>query len=223
VTALDGASLHREAVTTLTSWRPPTPDQDSLRLAFLSYLAVQPDAWSRECAPGHLTASTLVIDEAHERVLLILHPRVGLWVQPGGHCEPGDSTLAGVALREATEESGIGGIILDPTPLHLSVHPITCSAGVPTRHLDVTFLGIAPRGAQAHASAESMDLAWWPVHALPSEVDTLPELVALATRRLGRRRRQGRQASRSRSSLTGNGPGNGTDTATTPVTPPSSW
>ena len=67
-----------------------------------------------------------------------------MWLQLGGHCEPGDHTLLDAAAREAREESGIGSLSFDPTPLALDVHPITCSLGVPTRHFDVQFLAVAP-------------------------------------------------------------------------------
>ncbi len=141
----------------------------------------------RSCAPGHLTASALVIDPSRRSVLLTLHPRAGMWLQLGGHCEPGDRTLLDVAAREAREESGIGALSFDPTPLGLHVHPITCSLGIPTRHFDVRYLAVAPEGAHAVSSDESLDLRWFPWDGLPEGVaPDLPRLVEAARQRLGR-------------------------------------
>jgi 8-oxo-dGTP pyrophosphatase MutT (NUDIX family) len=172
---------------TLRDWTPGSEGQRALREAFLAFLAARPDACRRACEPGHLTASAVLIDHEGRNVLLTLHPRVGRWIQLGGHCEPADDTLAAAALREAVEESGIEGLILDPEPLHLDVHPITCSLGLPTRHLDVRFLLRAPAGARARISDESTDLRWWPLDGLPTEIDTMPELVALARSRMSAR------------------------------------
>jgi len=176
-------SLHADAVSTLTGWKPESEPQEALRQAFLGFLAAREDACLRSCEPGHITASALVLDATAENVLLTLHPRVGRWLQLGGHCEPSDLSLVDAALREATEESGIRGLRIEPTPLHVDVHGITCSLGLPTRHFDVRFLVRAPVGAKPVRSAESIDLQWWPVEALPSNVDTVPELVELALSR----------------------------------------
>jgi coenzyme F420-0:L-glutamate ligase len=178
--------LHADA-TALVSAFETTRDVDaSVRQGFLGFLAARPDAMWRSCAPGHLTASALVI-EPSRRLVLLLHPRVGLWVQLGGHCEPGDHTMLDAAAREAREESGIGALSLDPTPLGLDIHPITCSLGVPTRHFDVRFLAMAPEGAEPVRSDESLDLQWFEWDALPERVSPeLPWLVEAARMRIGR-------------------------------------
>ena len=177
-------SLHRSAVDTLSAWRPTDPAQDTLRHAVLAFLDARADACLRECVPGHLTASALVIDHSGSHALLTLHPRVGRWLQLGGHCEPDDESVVAAALREATEESGVAGLTIDPIPAALHVHPVTCSLGVPTRHLDVQFVVRAPSGAEIECSDESLDLRWWPLAALPDESDHgLTQLAAAASAR----------------------------------------
>jgi 8-oxo-dGTP pyrophosphatase MutT (NUDIX family) len=172
------------AAAELRAWTAPDAGQDALRHALLAFLAARPDdACDRSCVPGHLTASALLLDAAAEHTLLTLHPRVGRWIQLGGHCEPGDGSLRAAALREAAEESGIDGLHIDPDPLHLDVHPVTCSLGVPTRHLDVRYLVRAPAGAVPRISAESDDLRWWPLDALPRDDDTVAAMVAAARSR----------------------------------------
>jgi len=180
-----GTALHRSAAATLQAWTPPDAAQDAMRHTYLAFLDAMPDACLRRCVPGHLTASALVVDPDRERVLLTLHPRVGRWIQLGGHCEPEDASVQDAALREAAEESGIDGLTLDPVPLELHTHPITCSLGVPTRHLDVRFLVVAPVGARPVRSAESDDLRWWPADALPpsAEHETVARMLALARSR----------------------------------------
>jgi coenzyme F420-0:L-glutamate ligase len=178
--------LHDDAVRTVTALAAMTADEAAVQQGFLGFLAARPDAMWRSCAPGHLMASALVVDAEGRRVLLSLHPRVGLWVQLGGHCEPGDNTLLDAAAREAREESGIGALSFDPHPLGLDVHPITCSLGVPTRHFDVRFLAIAPADAEPVRSDESVDLQWFEWDALPPGVSPdLPRLIETARMRLG--------------------------------------
>lgn len=163
----DTSRLHADAVSTLESLLPTTGEQDSLRNAFLGFLEARADACSRSCTPGHITASALVVDTAARNTLLTLHPRVGAWLQLGGHCEPEDETLCEAALREAREESGIADLVISDEPVHIAVHPVTCSLGVPTRHFDVRYLVHAPDGAEPVRSDESEDLRWWPVEQLP--------------------------------------------------------
>ncbi|WP_084740196.1 NUDIX domain-containing protein [Cryptosporangium aurantiacum] len=44
---------------------------------------------------------------------LVFHPRLGVWIPPGGHVEP-DETAAEAALREVTEETGLTAALLPP-------------------------------------------------------------------------------------------------------------
>ncbi|SIS02770.1 NUDIX hydrolase [Williamsia sterculiae] len=179
-------SLHASTVALLTTWQAPDSDQDSLRHTVLAFLGAAPEGCLRRSVPGHITASTLVLDAEHRHVLLTLHPRVGKWIQLGGHCEPEDESISAAAVREAREESGIPDLQLSASGLlALHTHPITCSLGVPTRHLDLRFLvtaapaeGLPP----ISRSGESVDLRWWPVDALPenTEYPHIPRLIALA-------------------------------------------
>lgn len=174
-------TLHQSAIDVLSAWNPPDPAMDSTRYALLAFLDARPDACLRACVPGHITASALVLDHNRTHALLTLHPRIGRWLQLGGHCEPDDETLVAAALREATEESGITGLTIEPVPVAVHVHPVTCSLGVPTRHLDVQFVVHAPERAQISVSDESLDLRWWPLDALPEDTDFgLTQLAAAA-------------------------------------------
>ncbi|MGH8862581.1 MAG: coenzyme F420-0:L-glutamate ligase [Jatrophihabitantaceae bacterium] len=175
--------LHADATRVVSELIDVDP---SLQQGFLGFLEARPDAMWRSCAPGHLTGSAVILDPSRRLVLLTLHPRAGMWLQVGGHCEAGDHTMLDVAAREAREESGIGALSFDPTPLDLHVHPITCSLGVPTRHFDVQYLAVAPEGAEPQRSDESLDLQWFPWDRLPEGIaPDLPHLIEAARARLG--------------------------------------
>ena len=164
--------LHADAVRLLTAWSATSDDADLNRKRTLDLLADGPIAVSRAHRAGHLTASALVVDP-EGRLLLCLHGRLGKWMQLGGHNEPDDTTLAAAALREATEESGIPGLTIDPDPIDVDVHEVRCTAGdgspaTPSVHYDVRFLVHSPAGAIEQISAESAALAWFHPDALPS-------------------------------------------------------
>ena len=144
-------SLHASAVALLTGWPAPDDRQDEVRRQLVDHLAGHADAMWRSCPDGHLTGSALVLDSTGTRALFTLHPKIGRWLQLGGHCEPGDADLAATALREAVEESGIEGLALLPGPIDLDIHALQCPKGHPNRHLDVRWLAVAPswRGGPA--------------------------------------------------------------------------
>ena len=164
--------LHDDALHTLTTWTATSDTAEANRVRTLTLLEAGPIALTRAHRPGHVTASTLVLDDSG-RILLCLHGRVHKWTQLGGHCEPADLTVAAAALREATEESGLAGLILDPNPIDIDIHPVTCAgldgtpAG-PSFHHDIRYVAWAPPGAVAQVSPESTALAWYHPTALPT-------------------------------------------------------
>ena len=185
---MSASSLHASAVDLLTGWTPPDTDQDSVRHTVLAFLAAVPDACLRASVPGHITASAIVFDETLDNVLLTLHPRVGKWIQLGGHCEPTDTTVVDAATRETREESGLPELSVTGDLVEIHTHPITCSLGVPTRHLDLRFAAVAAGVRPTPViSDESVDLAWWPITDLPADAErpVIDDLIGRALARLG--------------------------------------
>jgi len=183
------AELHADATALLNRWTPTSPAAAVARDRTLELLAAGPVAMSRGHRAGHVTASALVLDATGRRVLLCLHGKFRKWVQLGGHCEPVDQALAAAALREATEESGIAGLVVDPEPIDVDIHPVACQGG--SLHYDVRFAVLAPAGASERVSAESEALGWFPPDRLPeplahaTEQLVAPALAALARRTAG--------------------------------------
>ena len=163
----------------LEAYAPGAPEQQRLRSELLRRL--DDGAVHRDARPDHLTVSAVVLDASRAHVLLVLHAKTGLWLQPGGHLEDGDATLSAGALREAVEETGVPDLQLVSTvPIHLERHAAPCGA---EHHLDVRYLGQARDGATPTVSAESLDVRWFAVDALPDQPQVdLRALVAAALR-----------------------------------------
>lgn len=128
---------------------------------FLAFIRRRDDCFSRSCAEGHVTGSAFVTTPDYTRVLLVLHGKLGRWLQPGGHCEPGESALE-AARREALEETGLNGRpALGGELFDVDIHEIPARGEAPAHlHYDARFLLFSPELAP-ELSEESGDVAWF--------------------------------------------------------------
>ncbi len=140
--------------------------EDTPELApVLELLDTGADLTSRHEFRGHTTAAAVLTDPAG-RVLHIHHRVLAAWLIPGGHLEPGDTTLLGAALRELAEETGIhpeNVTVLDGRPIQIDIHPIPANPakGEPAhRHIDVRFL-LGTTATVTHLQADEVTGATW--------------------------------------------------------------
>jgi 8-oxo-dGTP pyrophosphatase MutT (NUDIX family) len=173
------SELRAHALTTLKTW-----DSDLHRELIdhcISHINHHADAFFKSCLTAHITVSALVLSPDRQHALLTLHPKVGRWLQMGGHCEPTDLSLLAAAMREAEEESGLLGLrFLTDQPVAIDAHPINCRGDGAVTHLDIQFALLASDMAH-EMSEESLDLRWWRVDELPTDADApLRRLIASA-------------------------------------------
>ncbi len=177
-----GASGHLDVVRTQLRAHVPidAAERRSLQrtLTLLAWLRAPLD---EHADPIHVTGSAIVRD-AGGRVLLHRHKRLGIWLQPGGHLDPGELPSDG-AVRETLEETGLvathpGGA---PTLVHVDVH----EGPRGHVHLDLRYLLHADgTAAFAPAAGESRDVAWCtgPEAFERSDASLRSALVAVARR-----------------------------------------
>jgi len=129
--------------------------EEADRCAMLRFAEELADPLSRTHERAHFTASAFVVDESGTRTCHVAHAKHGRLLQPGGHVEPGDTSLEEAALREAREETALD-VALHPTaprPFDLDAHPIPARGDEPAHvHLDVRYL-VVGRGEPCAGAA----------------------------------------------------------------------
>lgn len=125
----------------------------------------------------HVTASAFVISS--RGVILHRHRRLGIWVQPGGHIDPGEPPEA-ASVRETLEETGLAVRHLEPVELfHVDVH-----AGPNAHtHYDLRYVLLAGSEDPEPPEGESPEVFWF---GFPSAIERAEPALAPALAKLAR-------------------------------------
>jgi 8-oxo-dGTP pyrophosphatase MutT (NUDIX family) len=116
--------------------------------------------FDEHAAPVHVTGSAIVTGP--RGVLLHRHKRLGIWLQPGGHIDDGE-TPWDAALREAGEETGLPVRFAHSPPssspvlAHVDVHPGPRGH----THLDLRYLVDGGEADPTPPAGESQVIAWF--------------------------------------------------------------
>lgn len=123
------------------------------------------EPFDRTDPEGHFTGSSLVADPHLERVVLIRHNALDMWLQCGGHAEGRETCGLEVAIREAREETDldVGPHPAHPGLLDVDVHEIPASDPMPSHlHLDLRYVLVAdPREDPVAPEDEASKADWF--------------------------------------------------------------
>ena len=138
-------------------------EQDKLSLPLrdkISKILSYEDPFKRANLIGHITASGLVVRD--DKALLIFHPYIKRWFQPGGHVDEGESSIE-AAIREVYEETGFV-CELDPKniePIDIDIHEIPANPKKgEDAHLHIDLL-YRLRILRHEQSAEDIKYGWF--------------------------------------------------------------
>lgn len=134
----------------ITNYEPYNEQEAVDKETMLWYLEVFGEkALLRECFSGHFTASILLFNHEHTKVLMCNHLIDKSWAWLGGHAD-GIADLKAVALREVNEEAGISNYHLINDGKVAALTCLLCNGHVKRGkyvsthiHLDIAFVGEA--------------------------------------------------------------------------------
>ena len=175
-----------EFIDSLTRYVQTCPEHRSLADDYAGFAVLAPDVFSRAHLAGHFTGSAWVVSRDGERALLLHHAKLDRWLQPGGHAD-GDFDLAAVALREAEEETGLPGLVVESGIFDLDRHGIPARGAEPEhQHWDVRYVVRCSSDETPRLNSESRAFAWRPIDELAVDGSLDPSIRRMAARWLAR-------------------------------------
>ena len=162
----------------LLAYHSASRQQEIVKHQMLDFLS-NVNCFERGCQAGHFTASALLLDKYQQHALLMYHRKLNKWVQLGGHCD-GQHDLLKVALKEASEESGIEGIVpVSDAIFDLDIHLIPENPREAEHfHYDVRFLLKVVSDELIRLNDEALDLRWFrnDLASLPTKAKSVTRL-----------------------------------------------
>ncbi len=158
---MHGEQLHQRIRADVAA-RRPVDDREAIAVErFLVAFDALAAPLDQESDPVHVTGSGVVVGP--RGVVLLEHKRLGIWLQPGGHIDPGE-TPWDAALRESREETGLevsfAGPFDDtgvPELIHVDVH----AGGRGHTHLDLRYLIDGGDADPDPPEGESQQIDWF--------------------------------------------------------------
>lgn len=146
-------------ILTVLSTRMPVDERERESIEkFLTDVPHLAEPYDEELGLVHVTASAIVVNDAGDKVALHLHKRLGMWLQPGGHIDAGETPAQG-ALREAEEETGLP--VRHEQDNGLFVHVDVHAGPKGHTHHDLRYVIRAPEVPMNPGEGESPDARWF--------------------------------------------------------------
>ncbi|MCH9609887.1 MAG: hypothetical protein S4CHLAM45_13870 [Chlamydiales bacterium] len=141
-----------------------------------------------------LTASVYTVEE--QRILLILHKKLGKWLPPGGHVDP-DELPHEAAIREVKEETGLEVELMQqenlwipqkingrsiPRPYLNLLFEIPKYKDINAhQHIDFVYIGRVIGGALVQNREETDGIRWFTLDDLQKEEEIFEETLTVCS------------------------------------------
>lgn len=148
--------------------------EEDMLIELIQFVKNNENCFDRTLTSGHITGSAWLVDKNLGHVFFTHHKKLNRWLQPGGHSD-GDANTLAVAMREASEESGIEDVFIQPLfadVYDIDIHTIPARKNeAEHKHYDVRFILETDRNHPLKISDESNEIAWIAVEDIPQLTD----------------------------------------------------
>lgn len=162
--------MHRQKLLELLdSYKTPFMEEAAMVQRARRFAELHPNCFER-IDEGHFTGSAWVLNPAHTHTLMLLHRKLNMWLQPGGHAD-GDSDITRVVLKEISEESGVDLShikLINEEIFDVDIHVVHATEFDPRHeHFDIRFLVELDDSLPLPGNEESHQIGWVPLEEVP--------------------------------------------------------